>query len=75
MIWIVFIVLCLAILVAVGKTAERFGRAPFWWIALAFVIGIFAFIPLLAAGVTEGERLRRAEADEEARARVRAGRR
>jgi hypothetical protein len=64
---IVLILIWLAVLYGVGKTAERFGRAPFWWVALAFVIGFFAFIPLLIVGMTDDERRRRAEADEEAR--------
>jgi hypothetical protein len=57
----------------VGKTAERFGRKPFWWVALAFVIGFFTFIPLLIVGMTDDERVRRAEADEEAREHARRG--
>jgi cytochrome c-type biogenesis protein CcmH/NrfG len=40
----------LLILFAVGKSAERRGRNPFPWVCLAAVFGIFAFIPLLAAG-------------------------
>jgi hypothetical protein len=67
------IVVWLAVLFGVGKTAERFGRAPFWWVALAFVIGFLAFIPLLIVGMTDEERRRRAEADEEAREHARLG--
>ena len=52
----------------VGKTAESKGRRPFWWVALALVIGIFAFVPLLIAG-TSREGLLRDE--EEARERQR----
>jgi len=44
----------------VGKTAEHKGRSPFWWVALALVIGLFAFIPLLIAGTSE-EGLRQKE--------------
>jgi type VI protein secretion system component VasK len=68
---VVLIIVYLAVLFAVGRTAERFGRAPFWWVALAFVIGFFAFIPLLIVGMTDEERVRRAEADEQARERAR----
>jgi uncharacterized membrane protein YhaH (DUF805 family) len=71
MIWLVLVVIWLAVVYAVGKAAEAKGRAPFWWVALAMVIGVFAFIPLLAVGISEEERLRRVKADEEARQSVR----
>jgi hypothetical protein len=68
---IVLVVLWLAIGYAVGGTAERYGRHAFPWTLLGFVIGLFAFIPLLAAGPTEDERLRRITVEEEERLRVR----
>ena len=61
-----FIIMCF-----VGMTAESKGRRALPWMALSLFIGLFAFIPLLVAGLPEKERLRRVEADEQARIRVR----
>jgi hypothetical protein len=60
MILLVSFVVWLGVGFWVGKTAERKGRAPFWWVALALVIGLLAFIPLLIAGASE-EGLRQKE--------------
>jgi Short C-terminal domain len=66
--YLILIVIYLAILFAVGKTAENKGRRPFPWIALALVFGIFTFIPLLIAGESRKGRLEQIAAEEELRA-------
>jgi len=67
---VIGIIIALAIIFAVGKTAENKGRNPLPWMALALFISFFAFLPLLALGETTDERARRIEADEEVRASV-----
>jgi cytochrome c-type biogenesis protein CcmH/NrfG len=42
------------VMFAVGRAAERRGRRPFPWVCLAALFGVFAFIPLLAAGESSG---------------------
>ncbi len=58
-------------MIAVGFAAKRRGRDASGWAFLAFFIGWLAFIPLWIVGMPETERIRRVEADEEARMRVR----
>lgn len=58
-------------MVAVGFAAKRRGRDASGWAFLAFFIGWLAFVPLWIVGTSEAERIRRVEADEEARIRVR----
>jgi cytochrome c-type biogenesis protein CcmH/NrfG len=65
------LVIWIAVMFAVGKSAEAKGRAPFWWVALAAFIGVFAFLPLVAVGSTEEQRLREVAEDEEVRQTVR----
>jgi hypothetical protein len=68
---LILIVVYLAILYGVGKTAENKGRRPFPWIALALVLGILAFIPLLIAGTSREGRLEQLAEEEEMRASLR----
>ena len=43
----------LTILYGVGNLAERYGRHSIRWIALALIVGVFAYLPLLGAGPVE----------------------
>jgi hypothetical protein len=64
---VIAIIIDLAIIYAVGKTAENKGRNPLPWMALALFISFFAFLPLLAMGETDEERVSRIEEEEEIR--------
>jgi len=63
----------LAILFAVGRTAEGKGRAPFPWIVLALFLGVLTFIPLLAVGPSREKRLQETREEEAQRIAVQRG--
>jgi len=61
---VVFYLLLIWLVVTMAKTR---GRDPAGWGLLALVLGPFTVLVLLAAGTSEAERIRRAEAEEIAR--------
>jgi Short C-terminal domain len=65
---LIIVVAYIAVLYAIGKTAESKGRDPFPWIVLGLFLGIFTFIPLLVAGTSREGRLEQLAEEEELRA-------